>query len=187
MRSSVLLILLLIAVVAIVAWAISLYNRLVSRRNHVEDGWSGVDVQLKRRHDLIPNLVSVVKKYASHEEQTLSRIVELRNQKVDKTSPQAYSDHEQKLGQAIGGLMVQVEAYPDLKADSNFKELQQQLYKIEEDIQYARRYYNGAVRQYNTLVQSFPSNMIAQRYEFAEAEFFELEDEVQRQAPKVDF
>ncbi|MCF6299709.1 MAG: LemA family protein [Proteobacteria bacterium] len=166
-------------------WAVSLYNKLVKRRNHVEDGWSGIDVQLKKRHNLIPNLVEVVKKYASHEKQTLSDVVNLRNQANNTSSPKQQAAQAQKLSQALGGLFVQVEAYPDLKADGNFQELQKQLQKVEDDIQYARRYYNGAVREYNTLVQSFPSNLIADRYDFNEAEFFEINNDSHKEAPKV--
>ena len=191
MRGTSFLILLIVVAVAIGVWAVSLYNRLVKKRNHVEDGWSGIDVQLKRRYDLIPNIVAVVKKYATHEQETLEKVINLRNVAKQKkgpgeVTPKQKSQDEQQLSQALSGLMIQVEAYPDLKANTNFIDLQQQLQKIEEEIQYARRYYNGAVREYNTLVQSFPSNLVANKYNFLEAEFFELEDPRHAEAPQVD-
>lgn len=185
MRGANLLVLLLLIVGAVVFWAIMLYNRLVKKRNHVEDGWSGIDVQLKRRYDLIPNIVNVVKKYAEHEQETLEKVINLRNAAQGKHTPGEQGRDEQKLSQALSGLMVQVEAYPDLKANTNFIDLQQQLQKIEDDIQYARRYYNGAVREYNTAVQSFPANLIAEKYDFREAEFFELEDPRHAENPEV--
>ena len=172
--------------VAIGVWLISLYNGMVKRRNHVEDGWSGIDVQLKRRHNLIPNLVNTVKKYASHEKEVMESVTKLRN--ASSGSQKTSANQEQKVSHALSGLMLQVEAYPDLKADANFRDLQQQLSEIESDIQYARRYYNGAVREYNTSIQSFPAVLIAQKFGFQEAEFFELDDnDVAREVPKVDF
>jgi LemA protein len=134
----------------------------------------------------------VVKQYAQHEQSTLEQVINLRNaarggDQPGTATPGQKSQDEQKLSHALAGLMVQVEAYPDLKANTNFIELQQQLQKIEEEIQYARRYYNGAVREYNTAVQSFPSNLIANRYDFREAEFFELENPKHAENPKVKF
>ncbi len=192
MRGSTLLLFIILIVGAVMFFAVTLYNRLVKRRNHVEDGWSGIDVQLKRRYDLIPNIVNVVKKYAEHEQETLEKVINLRNAaQKPKTSgsqtPGQQSQDEQKLSQALSGLMIQVEAYPDLKANANFLDLQKQLQKIEDDIQYARRYYNGAVREYNTAVQSFPSNIIANKYDFREAEFFELENPQHAKNPEVKF
>lgn len=192
MRGSGFLFLVLIVAGAVIFFAVTLYNKLVKRRNHVEDGWSGIDVQLKRRYDLIPNIVNVVKKYAQHEQETLENVINLRNAAQGSNTPgsqtpRQQSKDEQKLSQALSGLMVQVEAYPDLKANTNFLDLQKQLQKIEDDIQYARRYYNGAVREYNTAVQSFPSNMIANKYGFLEAEFFELEDSSHAENPEVKF
>ncbi len=190
MRGMSLLLFIVLIVGAVVIWGISIYNRLVKKRNHVEDGWSGIDVQLKRRYDLIPNIVNVVKKYAEHEQSTLEKVINLRNaaqrsQSPGSQTPGQQSQDEQKLSQALSGLMIQVEAYPDLKANSNFIDLQQQLQKIEDDIQYARRYYNGAVREYNTAVQSFPSNFIANKYDFRAAEFFELENPKHAENPEV--
>ena len=190
MRMPNLLFFLILIAGAALFFGITLYNKLVKRRNHVEDGWSGIDVQLKRRYDLIPNIVNVVKKYAEHEQETLEKVINLRNAAQASKSngshtPGKQGQDEQKLSHALSGLMVQVEAYPDLKANANFLDLQKQLQKIEDDIQYARRYYNGAVREYNTTVQSFPSNLIANKYDFREAEFFELENPEHAENPEV--
>lgn len=173
-------------VVVVIAWAISIYNSLVKRKNYVQDAWSGIEVQLKKRHNLIPSLVKTVKGYAEHESRLLRDVTELRvPQKTD--TPGAASSLEQVLSEKLGGIMVQVEAYPDLKADGNFQRLQDQLATVEGDIERARRYYNGSVRDLNTLVQSFPSNLIAQRFVFTEAEFFELDIDAARQVPQIDF
>lgn len=187
MRTMSMLIILVLVIGALVVWAVGLYNQLVKKKNHVEDGWSGIDVQLKRRYDLIPNLVKVVKQYAKHEEQTLEKVIKLRNQAQQADNPHQQIKQEQALSKALSGLMVQVEAYPDLKANTNFLDLQKQLQQIETDIQYARRYYNGAVREYNTLVQSFPSNIIAQKYNFLEAEYFEIENTEHADNPDINF
>lgn len=178
----------IIIAVAILAvlWAIATYNNLVKRRNYVEDAWSGIEVQLKKRHNLIPNLVNTIKGYTEHESSLLKEVTELRVPSSTHSPAQAGAE-EQAFSQKLGGIMVQVEAYPDIKADGNFKRLQDQLGEVETDLERARRYYNGAVRDYNTLIQSFPSNLIAERYTFAEAEFFELDLEAARQAPEVDF
>ena len=143
-------------------------------------------MQLKKRHNLVPNLVKTVKGYAEHESGLLKEVTELRAPQAAK-SPQETSVLEQAFSQKLGGIMVQVEAYPDLKADGSFQRLQEQLATIEGDIERARRYYNGSVRDLNTLIQSFPSNLIAQRFAFTEAEFFELDVEAARQVPQVDF
>ena len=174
-----------IAVIA--AWAVAIFNKLVKNRNLVLEGWSGIDVQLKRRYDLIPNLVETVKGYAKHEEGTLSKVVELRN----AAGKAQTAGEKAPLENALTGMLRQVfalaEAYPDLKANQNFLDLQVRLTEIEEQIQFARRYYNGAVRDMNILVQSFPSNLIARSFGFNEAEFFEMELEAEREAPKVQF
>ncbi len=170
----------------VIAWAISIYNGLVKRKNYVEDAWSGIEVQLKKRHNLVPNLVKTVKGYAEHESSLFKEVTELRAPKAAK-SPGATSELEQVFSKKLGGILVQVEAYPDLKADGNFQHLQEQLATVEGDIERARRYYNGSVRDLNTLIQSFPSNLVAQRYDFTEAEFFELDIDAARQVPQVDF
>ncbi len=185
MRGSSMFWIIVAGAVAIGIWLVSLYNKMVKRKNHVEDGWSGIDVQLKRRHNLIPNLVETVKKYASHEKDIMKTVTKLRNMSKNATDNSA--NQEQLISNALSGLMIQIEAYPDLKADANFRDLQKQLVDIEDQIQYARRYFNGAVREYNTLLQSFPALLIAQKFGFKEAEFFELEDnDVAREVPKVD-
>ena len=172
--------------VVVIAWAISIYNSLIKRRNYVEDAWSGIEVQLKKRHNLIPNLVKTVKGYAEHESRLLRDVTALRVPDTPET-PGAAGALEQAFSEKLGGIMVQVEAYPDLKADGNFQRLQDQLATVEGDIERARRYYNGSVRDLNTLIQSFPSNLVAQRFDFKEAEFFELDIEAARQAPEIDF
>lgn len=163
------------------------FNKLVDARNLTEEGWSGVDVQLKRRHDLIPNLVEAVKGYAVHEKGTLEEIINLRSRSRDM----AASDEKQKLESGISAdlrkIFALVESYPDLKADSNFRELQAALIEVEDGLQFARRYYNGAVRNYNTLIQSFPINIIATAAGHKVKDFFEIENSTERNAPNVQF
>ena len=165
-----------------------MYNRLVAVRNHLRDSWSGVDVELKRRYDLIPNLVETVKGYAGHEKDTLENVVKFRNQAMASTgSPAAQARDEANLIGALRQLAVVVENYPQLKADANFRELQTQLAETEDRIAAARRLYNGNAREMNTLVESFPSNIVAGMFSFERAEFFEIEDPAAREAPKVAF
>lgn len=175
------------AVGVVVLWAISIYNGLVRKRNMVEEAWSGIDVQLKRRTDLIPNIVSTVKGYAAHERGTLEDVVRLRGQAQSAQGVEATAQVQGQLGAALGKLFALAESYPDLKANANFMELQASLAAIEEQIQLARRYYNGAVRDLNIAVESFPSNLVAGRYGFSKAEFFELESAAERAVPKVEF
>jgi LemA protein len=165
-----------------------MYNRLVALRQHLRDSWSGVDVELKRRYDLIPNLVETVKGYAGHEKQTLENVIKFRNQAVASTgSPAAQARDETQLIGALRQLAVVVENYPQLKADANFRELQTQLSETEDRIASARRLYNGNAREMNTIVESFPSNIVAGMFSFEKAEFFEVEDAAMRSAPKVSF
>lgn len=168
---------------------IALYNGLVKGRQLVSEGWSGIDVQLQRRADLVPNLVSTVEGYAGHERDLLREVTELRAraQAVGNAHPAARADAEQQLGAALGRLIAVAEGYPDLKASANFVELQQALADIEDALQLARRYYNGAVRQYNTQVQQFPSNLVAGRFGFHIAEFFALNDPADAAVPRVRF
>ncbi len=188
MRASSFFLILVGGLVAVVVWGIAMYNALVRRRNQVEDAWSGIEVQLKRRHNLIPNLLETVKGYAKHEKEVLSSVTRLRAANEATGSGVGSAKQEQLISNALRGLMVQVEAYPELKADANFRQLQEQLQEIEEAIQSARRYYNATVRDYNTSIQSFPSNLIAGRFEFREAEFFELDHNDQaREVPQVNF
>lgn len=176
-------------VVVAVVYAISIYNRLVSNRQQSEEAWSGIDVQLKRRADLVPNLVEAVKGYAAHERGVLEEVVELRNkaQSVPPGDVEARAKAESALSFGLGRLMAVAEAYPDLKASTNFLELQQQLGSLEGEIQMARRYYNGAVRNLNTLVESFPSNLVAGQFGFQKREYFEIEEPGDRAVPKVTF
>ncbi len=178
-----------LAVVAVVViYGALLFNRLVKARQVAAEGWSGIDVQLKRRADLVPNLVSTVKGYATHERTVLEQATALRTAAVNvpQDDVAARAAAEGKLTAAIGKLMALAEAYPDLKASDNFLDLQKQLAAIEDEIQMARRYYNGATRNLNVLVQSFPSNVIASAFGFREREFFEI-DEADRAVPEVAF
>ncbi len=175
----------LVAVVA--AWAIAVYNGLVRKRNMVGEAWSGIDVQLKRRTDLIPNLVSTVKGYAAHEKGTLEEVVRLRNMAQNAHGVGETAQAQGLLGAALGKLIALAESYPDLKANANFAQLQATLGEIEDQIQLSRRYYNGAARDLNIAVESFPSNLIAGRFGFTKAEFFELENAAERAVPVVSF
>jgi LemA protein len=172
---------------ALVIYFIYVYNSLVSNRNMVAEGWSGIDVQLKRRADLIPNLIETVKGYATHEDKLFRDIAELRAKSIAGGTVADQSAVGQAMSAALGRLFAIAEAYPELKADANFRDLQDKLSGIEDEIQLARRYYNGAVRNFNTLIQSFPSNLVANSFSFSTAEFFEIGDAAQREVPKVDF
>ncbi len=172
---------------ALVLWLMTTYNGLVRLRNMMQEGWSGIDVQLKRRSDLIPNLVETVKGYASHEKETLQNVTNARAAVVNAgNDPAARLQAENALTGTLRSLFAVAESYPELKANTNFLELQQQLGTIENDIQMARRYYNGTVRNLNTMIQKFPAVLIARQFGFNEAPFFEAEDEA-RQNPKVAF
>jgi LemA protein len=156
----------------------------------VDEAWSGIDVQLKRRHDLIPNLIETVKGYAAHERETLENVVQARNSAVsaqDSGDPAALGAAENILTGALRQVFALSEAYPDLKANTNFLDLQAQLADTEDKISAARRIYNGNVRDYNTKIQQLPANIIAGMGNFTEREFFEIEDAAQREAPKVSF
>lgn len=163
-----------IFIVLALALAIWIYNRLVKARNQVEAAWSDIDVQLKRRHDLIPQLVSTVKAYADFEKATMTAVTELRSRSEAASHLPDKAAIEEEMVSAIGRLTVIAEDYPDLKADQNFRQLQTELTEIEDHIQYARRFYNGAVRILNTLIQSFPNFLIAAPLGFRAAEFFDV-------------
>jgi len=168
-------------------FGIGTYNTLVRLRQHVRESWSAIDTELKRRYDLIPNLVETVKGYASHERETLDAVIQARTRAVASTgSPGQQAADENPLVQALGRLFAVAEAYPELKANQNFVELQRQLQETEDRIQAARRFYNANVREMNTRVQSFPSNLIASTFRFREEEFFEIE-EIAREVPRVSF
>ncbi|TNB49915.1 LemA family protein [Martelella lutilitoris] len=174
---------------AIAGFVISLYNALVRARQTAEEAWSGIDVQLKRRADLIPNLVETVKGYASHERGTLEEVVEKRNkaQSVAANDVTGRARAEGELTQALGRLFALSEAYPDLKANQNFADLQASLEKTESEIQMARRYYNGATRELNVKVESFPSNIVAGQFGFEKRDYFEIEEPADRAVPNVSF
>lgn len=168
-------------------WTITIYNKLVTNRNMADEGWSSIDVQLKRRADLIPNLIQTVKAYMKHEEGLLSRIAELRSQSIAARQVSDQSRTETELSRSLGQLFAIAENYPDLKANQNFLQLQNQLSELEDHIQMARRYYNGSVRNYNIQVESFPDMIIASAFKFRKKDYFELENPADRQVPNVDF
>lgn len=175
------LILIALAVVTLV-----IYNGLVQLKVRAESAWSDIDVQLKRRHDLVPNLVETVKGYASHERGTLESVVEARSRAMSAQGPASRAEAENMLTGALKSLFALAEAYPQLRAAENFGQLQQQLAGIEDAIQNARRYYNAVVRDLNTKIQQFPSNLIARTFGFREREFFEIDDG-ERAVPRVSF
>ena len=170
-----------------VLYGVSIYNRLVKLRNLVQEAWSSIDVMLKKRHDLIPNLVETVKGYATHERETLENVTRARNLAVGADSVEGKEIAEKNLNQAMVNLFAVAEQYPDLKANANFQQLQAELSSIENDIEKSRRYYNGTVRENNTLVESFPSNIVANMYKFEKSKFFELENIADREVPNVKF
>ena len=179
----------LIIGVALIGYAIMAYNGLVKARQMAHEGWSGIDIQLKRRANLIPNLVETVKSYAAHESETLAEVTKMRTQvqSVAEGDISGRSAAEGLLGQALGRLMVVSEAYPDLKASANFQDLQNSLEELETEIQNARRYYNGTARDLNIKVESFPSNLIANHFKFEQMDYFELENPDDKVVPKVSF
>ncbi|MGO6968743.1 LemA family protein [Rhizobium leguminosarum] len=176
-------------IVLVALYLVFIYNGLVRARQMAEEAWSGIDVQLKRRADLIPNLIETVKGYAAHEKSTLEEVVELRNkaQAVPSGDVAGRAQAESLLGQALGRVIALAEAYPDLKANQNFAELQASLETMEGELQMARRYYNGAARDLNVKVESFPSNLVAGQFGFAKREYFEITNETDRAVPTVKF
>jgi LemA protein len=177
----------LLAVVVLVAiYVIVTYNGLVSLRNKIENAWAQIDVQLKRRYDLIPNLVETVKGYAAHERQTLEAVIQARNVALAAEGPHDQAEAENLITGALKSVFALAEAYPDLKANQNFLNLQEELSGTEGRIAYARQYYNDSVYRYNTKIQSFPANTIASRFRFSEREYFEAEGDA-RGPVSVDF
>jgi len=181
------LIIVLGVLVIAVLYGVSIYNSLVKFRNLVQEAWSSIDVMLKKRHDLIPNLVETVKGYATHERETLESVTKARNLAVGANSVESKEAAEKNLNQAMMNLFAVAEQYPDLKANTNFQQLQAELSSIENDIEKSRRYYNGTARENNTLVESFPSNIVANMYKFEKAKFFELDNIAEREVPTVKF
>lgn len=177
--------LLLLALVAVLAWAVFAFNRLVRLRNQVRTAWADIDVQLMRRHDLVPQLVAAVQGYARHEGALLQAVTELRTRAIGLKGPAQLGAVESELEQALVRLLALKEAYPDLKASGNFAQLQRDLVAVEEHLQYARRFYNGAVRDLNDTVQRVPDLLVARGLGFRAAEFFQA-GEAQRAAPVVE-
>ncbi|MBD9386156.1 LemA family protein [Agrobacterium sp. AGB01] len=176
-------------IAAVLVYAVIVYNGLVKSRQMVEEAWSGIDVQLKRRADLIPNLIETVKGYAAHEKSTLEEVITLRNkaQAVPAGDVAGRAQAEGMLGQALGKLFALAEAYPDLKANQGFLDLQASLETLEGEIQMSRRYYNGAARDLNVKVESFPSNLVSRNFGFTKASYFEITNEADRAVPSVKF
>ena len=174
-----------IALALLIIVTIFIYNLLVKDRNQVFSAWSDIDVQLKRRHELIPQLVTTVKAYADFEKATMTAVTELRSRSQAEYHLPQKSAIEMAMGSAIGQLMVIAEDYPDLKADGNFRQLQTELTEIEDHVQYARRFYNGAVRIFNTRIESFPNFIIARLFNFKIAEYFEVNSDDERKASVI--
>lgn len=166
---------------------VQMYNSLVRLKALTDEGWSGIDVQLKRRYDLIPNLVAVVKQYSIHEKELLEKVAELRSASMKTTDVAQKSLNESQISSTLKTLFAVAENYPNLKANENFMSLQKDLGVLEEEIQLARRYYNGAARNYNISVRSFPSNMVAGMTGFAAVAYFELDNPAERTNPKITF
>lgn len=168
-------------------WGVVIYNRLVRQKNLVKEGWSGIEVQLKRRANLIPSLVDTVKGYMGHERELLTKVTRLRAKTMAVDGPGERGPIEGALSGMLGKLFAVAEGYPDLKADRNFRDLQGQLAEVEEQVQLARRYYNGATRNFNTTVEQFPSNVVAGMFRFLQADYFEIDDDAARAVPNIDF
>lgn len=177
-----------VAVIGVlVLWVVATYNRLVSLRNRVKEAFSDIDVQLKRRYDLIPNLIETVKGYAAHERGVLEKVTEARTRAMGAQGVHDKAQAENMLTGALKTLFAVSENYPDLKASTNFLELQRELRDTEDKIQAARRFYNTNVMNLNTKIETFPPNMIARGFNFKKEEFFELQEEAAREVPKVNF
>jgi LemA protein len=181
------LIVVLVVLGLLVISLITLYNRLVRLRNRVDNAWAQIEVQLKRRWDLIPNLVETVKGYAAHERETFQAVTEARAAAQQARTPQESSQAEGILGQALGRLFAVAEAYPELQADENFRQLQTELGETENRIAVSRQVYNDTVLTYNNAIQTFPGLVLAGPFGFAQREFFELEEDAEREAPRVSF
>lgn len=178
---------LFILIVIFLTYGVSIYNKLVRLRTMVQEAWSGINVQLKKRHDLIPNLVETVKGYASHERETFDSVTRARAGAMQAHDVKSQEAAENNLNASLIRLLAVAEQYPELKANQNFLQLQDQLSLIESDIEKSRRYYNGTVRENNILVDTFPSNIIAGMYKFTKSLFFELENEAEKAVPQVQF
>ena len=174
-------------VLAVLLYAIFVFNRLVRLRNLVREGWSGIDVQLRRRTDLVPNLVATVKAYAAHERSVLEEVTQRRASSIAASSVDGQATAERALSGSLNRLMAVAEAYPQLKADKNFLDLQTQLAEIEDQLQLSRRYYNGAARNLNIGIQSFPDVLVARTLGFREEPYFELDSRAEAEVPQIAF
>lgn len=172
-------------VILTIVYFVYIYNTLIRLRNMVNEAWSGIDVQLQKRHDFIPNIVKVVQGYASHEKNLFESITRLRAQGIEATNVKEQEAAEVGLSKALGSLFVVVENYPELKANQNFLELQRDLSAVENDLQRARRYYNGSVRNYNILIEQFPSMFVAKAANHTQRDFFDIKNETERAVPEV--
>lgn len=181
------LIIVLVIIAIVVFYGIAVYNKLVRFRTLVDEAWSGINVQLKKRHDLIPNLMETVRGYATHERETFESVTKARNTAIQAQSVKTQEVAENQLSGALSRLLAISERYPELKANQNFLQLQQQLGTIESDIEKSRRYYNGAVRQKNIAIDTFPSNMVANMFNFQKSPFFELDSEAEKAVPQIKF
>lgn len=179
------IIILLVVVAAVVVWVVGTYNGLVTLRNRVKNAWSQIDVQLKRRYDLIPNLVETVKDYMSYEQETLQQVIQARNTAINAEGPAQQGQAEGMLTGALRQLFALVENYPDLKANQNVMSLQEELTSTENKISFSRQHYNDMVMTFNTRIEQFPANIVAGMFNFAAQEFFEIEEGA-REVPKVD-
>lgn len=177
---------LLLAIVLLIGWLVMVYNGLITSKNRVEEAWSDIEVQLKRRYDLIPNLVNTVKGYAKHEDSVFTKVTEARSQAMQAATPSEHAKAEGMLSQSLKSLFAVAESYPDLKASEGFTHLQSELVDTEDKIQASRRFYNGQVRDFNTKLQVFPTNMIASSLSFKKYDFFNAPDEV-NDVPNVQF
>jgi LemA protein len=181
------LLIIVAVVLALAFYVIGIYNRLVKLRTMVSEAWSGIDVQLKKRYDLIPNLIETVKGFASHERETFESVTQARASAMGASGVADQQMAENQLTRSLSGLFAVAERYPELKSNTNFLQMQQDLSAIEQDIERSRRYYNGTVRDQNILIESFPSNMVANSFGFEKSAFFELENQSERATPKVSF
>jgi LemA protein len=181
------LLIIAILIVLIVLWVIGIFNGLVVLRNRVEEAWADIEVQLKRRYDLIPNLINTVKGYATHEKDVFEKVTEARSKAMQASAPSDKIAAENQLSQTLKSLFAVSEAYPDLKANQNFLQLQKDLTDTEDKIQYSRRFYNGNVRDFNIKIQTFPSSIIANSFGFTKKDMFEIANAEERNAPKVQF
>ena len=178
---------LLAILVAVGGWLVGIYNRLVRLKVACQDAWASIDVQLKRRYDLIPNLVETVKGYASHERETFEAVVKARQMGMDASNVGDQAQAENMISGALRKLFALAEAYPELKANENFAQLQEELSSTENKIAFSRQHYNSSVRQYNTRLESFPDNVVSGMFGFAPRDFFEIDVEAERETPQVKF